>query len=70
MREHSSLTSLEWQKSSFCGNSTCIEVASTPSLVALRDSKDTDRPALVYSHEAWDAFLAGITAGEFDFPAP
>ncbi|MBG0567905.1 DUF397 domain-containing protein [Actinoplanes aureus] len=63
-----SSTRLAWQKSSYCGNSTCVEVAFTASFVALRDAKDVSKPALLYSHEEWVAFLAGVKTGEFDLP--
>jgi len=68
MREFNSPTSLDWRKSSYCGNSTCVEVAFTTSFVALRDSKDVDKAALIYSHEEWEAFLNGVKTGEFDLP--
>ena len=32
----------------------------------VRDSKDPDGPSLRFSRRAWDAFLAGARAGEFD----
>jgi hypothetical protein len=38
-------------------------------MVALRDSKDTARPAHVFTGEEWDAFLTGVKNGEFDLPA-
>lgn len=61
-------TDLAWQKSSFCGNSTCVEVAITTEFVAVRDSKDVTKSAHVYSHEEWTAFIAGAKSGEFDLP--
>jgi hypothetical protein len=37
--------------------------------VALRDSKDTTKPAHVFDRGEWGAFLAGVKNGEFDQPA-
>jgi hypothetical protein len=58
-----------WRKSSFSsGNGgACVEVAIVPgaaedggSLVALRDSKNPDGPALVFTPDEWRAFISGI----------
>lgn len=38
--------------------------------VALRHSKTPDGGTIVYTRTEWDAFVAGVKAGEFDFPAP
>ncbi|MFH8370335.1 DUF397 domain-containing protein [Streptomyces sp. NPDC018031] len=37
----------------------------TPGLVAVRDSKNPDGPALVFGAAAWGAFVAAVRAGEF-----
>jgi hypothetical protein len=37
-----------------------------PGAVALRDSKDPDGPALVFTPDEWRAFAAGVRAGEVD----
>ncbi|TYB69689.1 DUF397 domain-containing protein [Nonomuraea sp. PA05] len=56
-----------WRRSSFCNGATaCVEVAEVEGLVALRDSKEPDGPVLLYSRLEWEAFLAGVRAGEFD----
>lgn len=34
--------------------------------IHVRDSKDRDGPVLVFTGKEWDAFLAGVKAGEFD----
>ncbi|MET8978326.1 DUF397 domain-containing protein [Streptomyces sp. NPDC004539] len=45
----------------------CVETAALPGgLVALRNSRDPDGPALVYTPEEIAAFLAGVKDGEFD----
>ncbi|WP_030382169.1 MULTISPECIES: DUF397 domain-containing protein [unclassified Streptomyces] len=47
-----------WFKSSYSGGGgdNCIEVAVRTEAVLVRDSKDTDRPALAVSRDAWSAF--------------
>ncbi len=34
-------------------------------IVAIRDSKDPDGPALVFTADEWRAFVSGARAGEF-----
>ena len=49
------------------GSANCVEVArNLPGIVAVRDSKDPDGPALVFTPDEWRAFAAGIRGGEFD----
>jgi hypothetical protein len=58
-----------WRKSSRSngnGGNNCVEVATTPDTVAVRDSKDPDGPRLSFTPSEWAAFLAGVKAGEFD----
>jgi hypothetical protein len=58
-----------WRKSSYSGSNggTCVEIADNlPSMVAVRDSKDPHGPALVFTPDEWQAFTAGMKAGEFD----
>jgi hypothetical protein len=54
-----------WRKSSFSGTTDCVEIMVVGDGVLLRDSKDTDGPALRFTHREWMAFLAGVSAGEF-----
>lgn len=57
----------EWRTSTFSGgNGSCVEVASNlPGIIAVRDSKDRQGPALVFTPDEWTAFLAGVRAEEF-----
>lgn len=64
------LDGLAWRKSSFSGSggnsSGCVEVAPLPDGgMAVRDTKDRSRAAHHHSTPAWEAFLAGVRAGEF-----
>jgi hypothetical protein len=59
------LTGMRWRKSSFSeGNGgACVEVAThggIDGIVAVRDSKDTEGPALTFSAEDWRRFTASI----------
>jgi hypothetical protein len=57
------LTSENWRKSSYSGGSggQCVEVASAPGLVAIRDTKDQGAgPVLRITAEAWKTFTNGI----------
>ncbi|MDG9727442.1 MULTISPECIES: DUF397 domain-containing protein [unclassified Streptomyces] len=44
----------------------CVEVASVDGGIAMRNSRDPDGPALVYTPAEVAAFLAGAKDGEFD----
>jgi hypothetical protein len=56
-----------WRKSSYSGSNggNCVEVASLPGAVAVRDSKDPDGGVLVVSPEAWRVFLAATRGHQF-----
>jgi Domain of unknown function (DUF397) len=58
---------LEWFKSSYTAQQgQCVEVSySLPGLVPVRDSKDPQGPAIVFSNEAWKSFVSATVAGEF-----
>jgi hypothetical protein len=58
----------QWRTASYSGgNGSCVEVASNlPGIVAVRDSKDREGPALAFTAEAWSELLRGIRDGEFD----
>jgi hypothetical protein len=54
-----------WCKSSFCGNSACVEVAKVGDEFLVRDSKYPDGLVLTFTRDEWAAFVAGVKAGEF-----
>lgn len=56
-----------WRISSFCGNGACVEVTKSDDTYLMRDSKDRDGAILRFTQEEWDAFVAGVNAGDFVF---
>jgi len=59
--------SAAWVKSSYSGpQGNCVEVAHLPGgEVAMRNSRQPDGPALIFTRAEWDAFLSGARDGEF-----
>jgi Domain of unknown function (DUF397) len=62
------LAGARWRKSarsSAQGN--CVELASLPGAgVAVRNSRDPEGPALVFTDAELEAFLGGVKDGDFD----
>lgn len=61
------LTSARWRKSTKSGTNggNCVEVADNlPGVVAVRDSKDRQGPALAFTPAAWGAFLSYTKAAK------
>jgi hypothetical protein len=57
------LATAQWRKSSFSGGQNCVEVArNLPGIVAVRDSKNPEAPALVISRARWAAFVDSVKA--------
>lgn len=50
-----------WRKSTRSNNGqACVEVGSTSSVVAVRDTKDRTAGTLVVTHDDWTGFLASV----------
>ena len=51
-----------WQKSSYSGSQggNCVEVASVPGTVAVRDTKNPDGPRLSVTPADWRAFTQSL----------
>ncbi|MER6520426.1 DUF397 domain-containing protein [Streptomyces sp. NPDC001553] len=55
------MADLDWFKSSYSDGSegdSCVEVASTPGTVHVRDSKNVPGPRLALTPQAWAGFVA------------
>jgi hypothetical protein len=66
------LTGVAWRVSSKSANGggQCVEVgrlADGSGRVAVRHSRHPDAEVIVYSRLEWEAFIAGVKDGEFDF---
>ncbi|MFF9483933.1 DUF397 domain-containing protein [Streptomyces sp. NPDC014676] len=50
---------LAWRKSSYSSEEggACVEVATRPHIVRVRDSKDVNRPGLAVGSQAWAVFV-------------
>jgi hypothetical protein len=61
------LSAAQWRISSHsAGSGSCVELAALPGgHVAVRDSTDRGRPALVFDAAEWKALLAGLADGQF-----
>lgn len=57
-----------WRASSHSAASgNCVEMADLSNGArAVRDSKNPNGPALIFTVTEWQAFAAGVRAGEFD----
>ncbi|MGP3981420.1 DUF397 domain-containing protein [Streptomyces sp. KR80] len=62
------ISGVVWHKSTYSGENggACIEIAvGLPGAVPVRDSKDPQGAALVFSTEAWSSFVAQVKADGF-----
>lgn len=54
-----------WSKSSYsAADNECVEVAVSPGVVGVRDSKDLSGPVLVFSRDAFADLTNAVCAGE------
>ena len=62
------LSRAQWFKSTRSGptSDNCVEIAFVDEVIAVRDSKRPEGPALIFTQAEWDAFVGGAKDGEFD----
>jgi hypothetical protein len=62
------LSRAQWIKSTLSGPDcdNCVEVAFVDEAIAVRDSKNSTGPALIFTAAEWDAFVGGAKDREFD----
>ncbi|GLY05895.1 MULTISPECIES: DUF397 domain-containing protein [Actinoplanes] len=58
---------VRWRRSRHCANGTCVEVARIGDQFLIRDSKNVGGAPLAFSRAEWEAFVAGVKAGDFGF---
>jgi hypothetical protein len=56
---------VRWRRASYsnANGGNCVEVASAPVAVAVRDSKDPEGPRLAFTAEGWRAFTRRVKKG-------
>lgn len=57
-----------WKKSSYSGDNAggnCLETQTAEGAVAVRDSKNPDMGAFMFTPAAWTSFVDATKAGEF-----
>nr|WP_240649741.1 DUF397 domain-containing protein [Streptomyces sp. Z26] len=54
---------MEWTKSTHSSNEgpNCVEIATTPGTVRVRDSKHTTGPRLTFGTGVWETFITRAT---------
>ncbi|MEV1077021.1 DUF397 domain-containing protein [Streptomyces sp. NPDC050211] len=53
------MQTLHWQKSTYSGDSSnCVEIATTPTIIHIRDSKTPTEPHLTFPPTTWADFLS------------
>ncbi|MER5701045.1 DUF397 domain-containing protein [Micromonospora sp. NPDC002296] len=61
------MTTLKWKKPSRSNaGGDCVEVATPPQVVLVRDSKDPQGPVLHFAAGQWTGFVKGVKGGSFD----
>ncbi|MET9070932.1 DUF397 domain-containing protein [Streptomyces sp. NPDC004232] len=58
------MQTLHWQKSTYSGDSSnCVEIATTPTAIHIRDSKDTGGLQLTITSSTWTEFIRYAAGG-------
>ena len=68
MSKSMDLSALSWRKSTYSqgGGQECVEVATAPGAVAIRDSKNPDGPALLLRPRVFCDLTTRIKRGDHD----
>ncbi|MFD4830028.1 DUF397 domain-containing protein [Streptomyces uncialis] len=55
---------ITWRRSSYSGDTgnNCVEIATLPHHIGIRDSKDVQGPVLAVAPTSWADFLSYVTA--------
>lgn len=59
---------IEWLISSFCESGSCVAVGFDDGNAIVRHSDLGGMVELTFSAQAWQGFIDGVKAGEFDVP--
>jgi hypothetical protein len=63
------MDALNWRKASYSASNGggCVEVADHDGMILVRDTKDNGQGTVHrFTRAEWEAFTAGVQAGEFD----
>jgi hypothetical protein len=63
----SEVESPQWRRSSRCTGGTCVEVAMVDGQYLIRDGKNPEVAAHMFTEAEWLAFVAGVKNDEFVF---
>ena len=55
-----------WRRSTFCADTTCVEVAWAENKVLMRDAKNPAGQSLAFDQATWQEFIRGVERGEFE----
>lgn len=55
-----------WRRASACCSGNCVEAQARDGRVFVRNS--TGGPVVAFDRSEWEAFVAGVAAGEFNLP--
>ncbi|GAA1106905.1 DUF397 domain-containing protein [Nocardiopsis composta] len=62
---HSFPDGASWRTSSYTQQQNCVEVADAPGVTAIRDTKNRERGALLFSSGEWQALVEGAKHDRF-----
>jgi hypothetical protein len=57
---------LDWQRSSLCQTSECVEISDYNSTVLMRSSSQPESGHILFSKEEFSSFVGAVKAGQYD----